>query len=356
MNTFDVPVFTKTGFDNTLYKRLQTEEILKRLNNISSGHLYLEIGGKLFNDPHAARVLPGFDTKVKVQILKDLNTPFDIIFCMNYADILSDRQLNNHREKYIDASLDIMNDLQNTFGVAPHISINNTKLEEDKKEEFLAAVKYIYAKNPNIYFRYYIDGYPENTEKILSPEGFGKDSNIPVQNKLVIVTGSASNSGKLSTCLGMVYKDSVLGMKSDYAKYETFPIWNLPLEHPVNLAYEAATADIGDRNVIDTYYQQAHGKVAVNYNRDIQAFAVVKKLMQSEYQSPTEMGISNAGFAITNDEVVCIAALEEIRRRKVWYAEINNQQQAWVKTCEELETDTLRYIREKGYNPNLQLI
>ncbi|KKQ04275.1 MAG: ATP-dependent Zn protease, partial [candidate division WS6 bacterium GW2011_WS6_36_26] len=161
----------------------------------------------------------------------------------------------------------------------------------------MTAVKYIYSRNPNISFRYYIEGYPDNTEKILSPEGFGKDSLIPVQNKLVIVTGSASNSGKLSTC-------SVLGLNSDYAKYETFPIWNLPLEHPVNLAYEAATADIGDRNVIDTYYQQAYGKTAVNYNRDIQAFSVVKKLMESEYQSPTDMGISNAGFAITDDEVV----------------------------------------------------
>lgn len=355
MNTYDVPVFTKTGFDNALYKRLQTGEILKRVNKVSSGHLYLEIGGKLFNDPHAARVLPGFDSKIKIDILKSLNTPFDIIFCMNYVDILSNRQLNNHRENYIDSSLNIVNDLQTTFGVTPYICINNVKFEEGKKEEFMTAVKHIYSKNPNISFRYYIEGYPDNTDKILSPEGFGKDSPIPVQNKLIIVTGSASNSGKLSTCLGMVYKDSVLGLKSDYAKYETFPIWNLPLEHPVNLAYEAATVDIGDRNVIDTYYQQAYGKSSVNYNRDVQAFSVVKKLMQSEYQSPTDMGISNAGFAITNDEVVCIAALEEIRRRKDWYKEIDKKQTAWIKACEELETDAMKYIRDKGYNPSLQL-
>lgn len=355
MNTSDVPVFKKTGFDNTLYKRLQTEEILKRVNKVSSGHLYLEIGGKLFNDPHAARVLPGFDPKIKIDILKSLNIPFDIIFCMNYADILSNRQLNNHKENYIDSSMKIVADLQTTFSVTPYICINNVKSEEDRKEEFISAAQSIHEKNPNVFFRYYIDGYPNNTEKILSPEGFGKDSKIPVTKKLVIVTGSASNSGKLSTCLGMVYQDSTVGMKSDYAKYETFPIWNLPLKHPVNLAYEAATVDIGDRNVLDIYYQQAYGKEAVNYNRDVQAFSVVKKLMQSEYKSPTDMGISNAGLSITNDEVVSIASLEEIKRRKEWYKEIDNKQTAWIKACEELETDAMKYIKEKGYNPNLPL-
>jgi uncharacterized protein (UPF0371 family) len=356
MNTSDVPVFKKTGFDNTLYKRLQTEEILKRVSKISSGHLYLEIGGKLFNDPHAARVLPGFDPKIKIDILKSLNIPFDIIFCMNYADILSNRQLNNHKENYIDSSLEIISNLQTTFGVTAYICINNVKSQVDKNEEFISAAQSIYEKYPNVFFRYYIDGYPDNSEKILSPDGFGKDSKIPVTQKLVIVTGSASNSGKLSTCLGMVYQDSLVGMNSDYAKYETFPIWNLPLKHPANLAYEAATADIGDKNVLDTYYQLTYGKEAVNYNRDVQAFGVVKKLMKSEYNSPTDMGISNAGFAITNDEVVCIAALEEIKRRKEWYKEINSKQAAWVKVCEELETDAMKYITDKKYNPNLELV
>lgn len=355
MNTYDVPVFKKIGFDNLQYKKLQTEGIINRLPNDATGHLYLEIGGKLFIDPHAARVLPGFDPKIKVEILKNLNTPFDVIFCMNYDDILSNRQLNNKQEDYVKASLTIVKNIQDAFNVVPKICINNIKFEEEKKEEFLKSVKYIYSQNPNIYFRYYIYGYPDNVPKILSPEGFGRDDNIPLQNKLVIVTGSASNSGKLSTCLGMVYKDSVRGINSNYAKYETFPIWNLPLKHPANLAYEAATVDIGDRNVIDTYYQQINGKEAVNYNRDVQAFQIVKKLMTTEYASPTDMGISNAGFAITNDEIVSVASLNEIRRRKEWYSQIKDAPKAWIKACEELEHDAMKYITEHKYNPNLQL-
>lgn len=356
MNTSDVPVFKKIGFDNEYYKKAQTEEILKRLDKINSGHLYLEIGGKLFFDAHAARVLPGFNPKIKVDILKSLGTPFDIIFCMNYADILSNRQLNNQSESYIEASLKIIMDLQLTFSTIPHICINNVKPEASSNSTFTEAIKKIYSYNSNISFRYYIPGYPDNTANILSPNGFGKDNTIPVQNKLVIVTGSASNSGKLSTCLGMVYQDSQKGMNSNYSKYETFPIWNLPLEHPVNLAYEAATADIGDRNVIDPYYQKAYGKPATNYNRDVQAFSVVNKLMKNEYASPTDMGISKAGFAINNDEVVCIASLQEIQRRNKWYTEIDSKQTAWIKTCEELETDAMKYIQSHGYNPNLQLV
>lgn len=355
MNTSDVPVFKKLGFDNSLYKESQIKDILNRLNNTSSGHLYLEIGGKLFFDPHAARVLPGFDPKVKVDILKSLNTNFDIIFCMNYDDILSNRQLNNRKEDYVESSLNIVKNIQEVFNITPKICINNVKFEQENKEKFINSLKYIYSQNPNIFLRNYISGYPDNVQKILSPEGFGRDDNIPLENKLVIVTGSASNSGKLSTCLGMVYKDSTLGLNSNYAKYETFPIWNLPLKHPVNLAYEAATADIGDRNVIDTYYQQTYGKEAVNYNRDVQAFKIVQKLMKTEYASPTDMGISNAGFAITSDEIVSIAGLKEIQRRKEWYAQVNNGQRAWIKICEELEQDAIQYIKEKGYNLNLQL-
>lgn len=353
MNTYDVPVFKKTGFDNPLYKRLQTEEILKRLNGISSGHLYLEIGGKLLSDPHAARVLPGFNPKVKIDILNNLNVPFDIIFCINYYDILGNRQLNNRQQEYVEASLKLYTQIQQTFNVIPKVCINNINRDDtDNRPLYEKALQEIRAYSPTIYQRYYIDNYPEDTNRILSPEGFGKDDKIEVENKLVIVTGSASNSGKMSTCLGMVYMDSQSGMNSGYAKYETFPIWNLPLEHPVNLAYEAATADIGDKNVIDIYNKVP----SVNYNRDIEAFRVLKKLSNLNYKSPTEMGISNAGFAITNDEVVCIAALEEIRRRKQWYKEIYNHQQTWIKVCEELELDALKYIKTKNYDPHLQIV
>ncbi len=355
MNTNDVPVFKKTGFDNIRYRQLQAEEILRRLSKISSGHLYLEIGGKLFYDPHAARVLPGFDPKVKIDILKDLDVPFDIIFCMNYADIISNRQLNNRAQDYILTSLNMQKDIQQAFGVLPKICINNIPTGSELGEDFLKNMQVISHGNPNIYYRYYIDGYPDNVENILSENGFGKDNDIPLENKLVIVTGSASNSGKLSTCLGMIYKDSLKGLNSGYTKYETFPIWNLPLNHPLNLAYEAATADIGDKNVIDTYYQQMYGKPSVNYNRDLQAFQIIRRLASTGYNSPTEMGVSNAGFAITNDEVVCVASLNEIQHRKEWYKQVKNGKSAWVKMCEELEQDAMKYLVERGYNSNLQL-
>mgnify|MGYP003587377836 CR=1 FL=1 len=357
MNTYDVPVFKKTGFNNQLYKRLQTEDILKRLNEISSGRLYLEIGGKLLSDPHAARVLPGFDHKVKIDVLKSLGVSFDIIFCMNYNDILGNRQLNNRQQEYVEASLKLYTQIQQTFNVIPKVCINNVKRDDtDNRISYEKALQEIRAYSPTIYQRYYIDNYPEDTNRILSSEGFGKDDKIEVENKLVIVTGAASNSGKMSTCLGMVYMDSQSGLNSGYSKYETFPIWNLPLEHPVNLAYEAATADIGDKNVIDTYHQQAYSATVVNYNRDIEAFRVLKKLSNLNYKSPTEMGINYAGFAITNDEVVCIAALEEIKRRKQWYKEIYNHQQTWIKACEELELDALRYIKTKNYDHRLQIV
>ncbi len=357
MNTYDVPVFKKTGFDSQLYKRLQTEEILKRLNGISSGHLYLEIGGKLLNDPHAARVLPGFDPQVKIDILKDLGIPFNVVFCINYNDILENRQLNNRQQDYIEASLKLFVQIQQTFNIIPKLCLNNIKRNDvENKSQYEKALQEIRAYSPTVYERYFIDNYPEDTTTILSPNGFGKDDKIEVDNKLVIVTGSASNSGKMSTCLGMVYQDSQSGLNSGYAKYETFPIWNLPLEHPINLAYEAATADIGDKNVIDTYHQQAYGVTSVNYNRDIEAFRVLQKLSNLNYKSPTEMDISNAGFAITDDEVVCIASLEEIRRRKEWYKQVYNHQQTWIKVCEELELDALRYIKTKSYDPHLQIV
>lgn len=355
ISTNEIPQFKQISFDNNKYVNLQQTEILKRINELKDGHLYMEIGGKLFFDAHAARVLPGFDPKVKVNILKSLNIPFDILFCMNYNDILNNRQLNSYRENYVDSSLKIINELQNTFEVIPKICINNVKLDKESTE-FIEAIKKIYSYNPNIYFRYYIPNYPSDIKTILSLNGFGRDSDIPIDNKLVIVNGSASNSGKLSTCLGMIYKDSIKELHSNYTKYETFPIWNLPLKHPVNLAYEAATADIGDKNVLDTYYMASYKKQAVNYNRDVDAFKIVKALMKSEYNSPTDMGISNAGMAITNDEVVCIASLHEIRRRKEWYKEIdNNLSNVWVKTCEELENDALTYIIDHGYNPNLEV-
>ncbi len=202
---------------------------------------------------------------------------------------------------------------------------------------------------------------------ILSEDGFGHDDHIPLTKNLILVTGAASSSGKMSTCLGQIYLDHEIEVKSGYAKFETFPIWNLPLEHPVNLAYEAATADIGDRNEMDELHMKAYKVKAVNYNRDIEAFEIVMNIAKKvvthknymiKYQSPTDMGINCAGFAISNDEVVSVASLQEIRRRKDWYQDMverNEGKSERVARCEELEAKCLEYCKGKKYDVSLAL-
>jgi uncharacterized protein (UPF0371 family) len=365
MNTQDVPQFKSVGFDSNAYASLQKEDIRKRIRAVGNSTLYLEIGGKLFHDPHAARVLPGFKPDIKVDILKDIAEPFDIVFCINYSDILSNRQLYNHSTNYIEESLRLANQLMVTFGIRPHIAVN--KIKDDNNPQLAEAIKIFHENNFDISKRYYIEGYPEDSKKILGEAGYGKDEYIPIKNKLVIVTGSASNSGKMSTCLGQIYHEAKRGLNSGYAKYETFPIWNLPLEHPINLAYEAATADIGDHNVIDIYHEKAYQQTSVNYNRDADAFRILKGLTKDIlpsnnliqlYKSPTDMGINNAGFAIINDELVSVASYVEIIRRKHWYQELVNEnlgEKAWVKVCEELEKEALQYLRDHDYNPGLDI-
>ena len=201
----------------------------------------------------------------------------------------------------------------------------------------------------------------------MSQEGYGKDDLISLKNHLVLVTGAASDSGKMSTCLGMIYHDDQKAIDSGYAKYETFPIWNFPLNHPVNLAYEAATADIGDHNVIDIYHLKAYGKSAVNYNRDVNAFRILQGLANNfvketnyirQYKSPTDMGINMAGFAVTNDYIISVASYKEILRRREWYEDMVKRgegKKAWVKVCEELEDECTKYFVEKGYDPILEV-
>lgn len=365
MNTSDIPKFKRTGFDSNRYLALQQEAIRKRIRSVGNSSLYLEIGGKLFNDTHAARVLPGLLPDIKIRILKDLSLPFDILFCLNYLDILSNRQLSNRSTDYVEQSIKIANHLRDTFKIKPFIVIN--KIKDKNHPELIKTIQKLEENNFDIYQRYYIEDYPQDSKRILSPEGYGKDEHIPVQNKLIIVTGPASNSGKMSTCLGQIYLESMKGLNSGYAKYETFPIWNLPLKHPINLAYEAATADISDRNVLDMYHKEAYGQTSVNYNRDVDAFRILKGLVRDVlpsnnliqlYKSPTDMGISNAGFAITNDEVVSIASYLEIQRRKNWYQELVDQgigERSWVKVCDGLEKEALQYLKENNYNPNLEI-
>jgi uncharacterized protein (UPF0371 family) len=359
MNTSDIPNYTKFGFSNEKYLKTQTEKILERIDKFKQGKLYLEIGGKFLYDPHAARVLPGLDPEVKKDIFKSLRNISDLIYCVNAKDIISNRQLKNSEEKYADVSIQMMKMFEDELSMKPIISLN--LLDHEISDEIDEYIRKVESLGYRIYKRYKIDGYPENVDHILSQEGYGADQYIETNRNLVLVTGAASNSGKMSTCLGQIYQDKLSGKVSGYAKYETFPIWSLPINHPVNLAYEAATADIGDYNVIDSYHESAYGKRSVNYNRDVDAFEIImrmsKHLLSSQnpmtsYKSPTDMGINYAGFAITNDEIVCIASLEEIRRRASWYQEVIDRGEGdpgWVKKCMSLENQAVKYISERGY-------
>lgn len=337
-----------TAFNNEKYIQLQSEELRKRISIFPK--LYLEIGGQLLSDSHASRVLPGFENDNKVKILKNLNTPFQILFCIDYEDILSNRQLSNTSLGYLERSIEMLDDIKSVFDCNCEIVVNKIK----DQREIAYALEYIYSRGYKYYKRYHIDGYPDDINKILSNNGYQRDDYIKTTSSLIIVTGPASDSGKMSTCLGQIYLDKQNNIDSGYAKYETFPIWNLPLNHPINLAYEAATADIGDHNVIDTYHLESYGIESVNYNRDVNAFKILKMITNKfisdlnkikEYKSPTDMGINMAGYAIINDKEVCFSSLEEIKRRKEIYKDKHIK-----KICEELETEANRYITTMKYS------
>ena len=361
----DTLEYKRNAFNNIKYHDTQRDKILERIDKFKEGRLYLEIGGKFLYDPHAARVLPGFNPRVKADIFVSLKSLIEIIFCINAEDLRTNRQLKSSSQPYTESVLEMLKEVEEKIGIKPQVSINLCDRQmKDKAYEFedkLDSLGYKTAK------RFKIDGYPNDTDNILSDDGYGFDEYIETNKNLVLVIGAASNSGKMSTCLGQIYHDTQRGQNSGYAKYETFPIWTLPLNHPINLAYEAATADIGDYNVIDTYHELAYGKRSVNYNRDVAAFEIVMSIAKdivaddsymNEYKSPTDMGINYAGFAIENDQVACIAGLGEIRRRAEWYNEQVERGEGdfqWVRKCKNLENQALRYIRDQGYNPDLEI-
>ncbi len=357
INSSDIIEYTaeQIWFDGAKYIELQAEAIRERMNKFS-GRLYLEIGGKFLYDPHAARVLPGFDPESKRKIFKNLASEADIIFCINYKDIVSDRQLSNEDIDYLTYCKKMVSKIEWSLGIKPYIAVNMIPIEEKNSANMLRVLSTF--AGYELFKRYMMDGYPHETEKVLSKDGYGKDEYIPVTNKLVIVTGAASNSGKMSTCLGQIYHEYTHGVDSGYAKYETFPIWNLPLEHPINLAYEAATIDIGDYNMYDPFHEKAYGEKSVNYNRDVEAFEIVKKLANSflpeknftrSYQSPTDMGINKAGFAITNDEQCRKASTEEILRRKERYSQVVER---WEGDKKWLEMSDKLYEKAQEFEKN----
>ena len=304
------------GFDNDLYIRKQSEAIRERISKFGD-KLYLEFGGKLFDDLHASRVLPGFKPDTKIGLLQEFRDQAEIIFCINAADIGNGKLRADLGITYDMYVLRLMDQMRRMGLYVSAVVITQYK-GQPAAEAFR---KMLEMRGERAYYHYPIKGYPMDVDLIASDEGYGKNDFVETTRPLVVVTAPGPGSGKLAICLSQIYHEVKRGVKAGYAKFETFPIWNLPLKHPVNLAYEAATADLKDVNMIDHFHLEAYGTTTVNYNRDLEAFPVVRTLLskvmggQNVYQSPTDMGVNMAGYGIFDDEVVREAAKQEIIRR-----------------------------------------
>lgn len=311
---------TEVAFDNEKYMTEQTAEILERVN-ASGDRLYLEFGGKLLYDYHAARVLPGYDPNIKMRLLQQLRDDADILLCIYAGDIERKKIRADFGITYDTEALKLIDELRgwdvNVLGVVitrfndqPAAKLFKNKLER---------------RDIKVYTHQYTKGYPTDVDLIVSDEGYGANDYVETEKSLIIVTGPGPGSGKLATSLSQIYQDHRKGINSGYAKFETFPIWNLPLSHPVNIAYEAATADIGDFTLIDPFHLEAYNKKAVNYNRDVEVFPVIRRILkrisggESPYQSPTDMGVNRAGFAIVNDALTRESSKQEVIRRYFRY-------------------------------------
>ena len=304
------------GFDREKYILLQSEHINKRRADIG-GRLYLEMGGKLFDDMHASRVLPGFTPDNKIAMLQRIKDDVEILVCINAKDIARQKVRADLGILYEDDVLRLIDIFRERGFLVEHVVM--TQFEESN-EQAVAVVERLRRLGLKVAKHRTIAGYPTNTDVIVSEEGFGKNEYAEVTRDLVVVTAPGPGSGKLATALSQVYHELNSGKTAGYAKFETFPVWNLPLEHPVNLAYEAATVDLNDANVIDHFHLKAHGESAVNYNRDVEAFPLLSALLEKmtghvPYQSPTDMGVNMVGFCITDDKVCRKASEQEIIRR-----------------------------------------
>jgi len=307
------------GFDNDKYVTEQSAAILRRVNECD-GKLYLEFGGKLLWDMHASRVLPGFDPNVKMRLLQRLRDQMDIILCIHAGDIERKKVRADFGITYDADLLKLIDDLRDWNLEVTGVVITRF----DGQSSAVAFLNRLERRGIPAFTHKAICGYPADVNLVVSDQGFGANPYIPTTRPLVIVNAPGPNSGKMATCLSQVYHEHRRGTPAGYAKFETFPIWNLPLRHPVNLAYEAATADIRDFNIIDPFHLEAYGEQAVNYNRDVETFPVLKAILEritgrSGYKSPTDMGVNRAGFAIVNDAIVRSAATQEIIRRYLQY-------------------------------------
>lgn len=305
----------KIGFDNEKYLRIQSEHIRERIAQFD-GKLYLELGGKLFDDHHASRVLPGFKPDSKLRMFRQLADSIEIVIVISAEDIEKNKVRADLGITYDEDVLRLRDEFMTRGFMVGSVVITHYN-GQHAADTFRRRLERLGIKS---YIHYLIDGYPHNVELIASDEGFGKNDYVETERPLVIVTAPGPGSGKMAVCLSQLYNENKRGIRAGYAKFETFPVWNLSLKHPVNIAYEAATADLNDVNMIDPFHLEAYDKIAVNYNRDIEIFPVLNALFEgiygeNPYKSPTDMGVNMVGFCISDDEVCCQASRDEIIRR-----------------------------------------
>ncbi len=312
----------KYGFDNEKYLKIQSEHIKERIAQFGN-KLYLELGGKLFDDHHASRVLPGFQPDSKLRMLSQLSDHAEIVIVISAVDIEKNKVRSDLGITYDMDVLRLRTEFQKRGFLVSSVVIThyNRQSSADAFRDRLARM------GITTYCHYTIDGYPSNVDLIDSDDGFGRNDYVETTRPLVIVTAPGPGSGKMAVCLSQLYNEHKRGIEAGYAKFETFPVWSLPLKHPVNIAYEAATADLNDVNMIDPFHLDAYGKTAINYNRDIEIFPVLNALFEgiyghNPYKSPTDMGVNMVGFCINDDQVCCDAAKQEIIRR--YYTALNN--------------------------------
>lgn len=313
-------MFDKRGFDNEKYLEEQLAAILERVERFDN-KLYLEFGGKLLYDYHAARVLPGFEPNIKMKLLQRLKDKTDILLCIYAGDIERKKLRADFGITYDVDALKLIDDIRE-WGLEV-VGVIITRFESQPSA--ILFKNKLERRGMKVYTHRFTKGYPTDIDIIVSDQGYGANEYIETDNPLVVVTGPGPGSGKLATCLSQLYHDHKRGIHAGYSKFETFPIWNLPLKHPINAAYEAATADLGDFNLIDPFHLEAYKETAVNYNRDVEVFPVLRRILErligaeSLYQSPTDMGVNRAGYGIIEDDIVREAAKQEVIRRYFRY-------------------------------------
>ena len=333
----------KIGFDNEKYQTIQSEHIKERISQFD-GKLYLELGGKLFDDHHASRVLPGFLPDSKLRMFQKISDSIEIVIVISATDIEKNKKRADLGITYDEDVLRLREEFQGRGFMVGSVVITHY----NGQPAAIAFKQRLERLGIKTYCHYLIEGYPHNVQLIASDEGFGKNDYVETERPLVIVTAPGPGSGKMAVCLSQLYNENKRGVRAGYAKFETFPVWNLPLKHPVNIAYEAATADLNDVNMIDPFHLEAYGKTAINYNRDIEIFPVLNALFEgiygtNPYKSPTDMGVNMVGFCISDDEVCCEASKDEIIRR--YYAATNKLAQG---ACNDSEISKIQLLFQQA--------